>query len=126
MAVEITSGEGSTASTSQHLSDMLKNAELLYHNEIDIAFDQEQVILISNDLDAIKRNIITKIHDPNNPEKRIKYIDLIVNALREEGNYFVGREAKIESERINREISNINILREYCEKIIDMSENILT
>lgn len=126
MGVEITSGEGSTASTSQHLNDMLKNAELLYHNEIDIVFDRQQASLISNDLDAIKRNIITKKHASDNPEERIKYIDLIVNALRAKENDFVGREAKIESEIINRETSNINILHEYCKKNIDMSENILT
>ncbi|MEQ9720234.1 hypothetical protein ABQG65_03375 [Yersinia alsatica] len=126
MGVEITSGEGSTASTSQHLSDMLKNAELLYHNEIDIAFDRQQASLISNDLDAIKRNIITKKHASDNPEERIKYIDLIVNGLRAKESDFVGEEVKIESERIQKEIRNINILHEYCEKIIDMSENNLT
>lgn len=60
MGVEITSGEGSAESTSQHLSDILKSAKLLYHNEIDVAFDRQQAGLISNNLDAIKRNIITK------------------------------------------------------------------
>lgn len=126
MAVEITSGEGSTASTAQHLSDMLKNAELLYHNEIDIVFDQQQASLISNDLDEIKRNIITKKYTPDNSKEKIKYIDLIVNGLMAKESDFVGEEVKIESERIKKEIRNINILHEYCERIIDMSENILT
>ncbi|WP_145579495.1 hypothetical protein [Yersinia vastinensis] len=126
MGVEITSGEGSSESTSQHLSDISKNARLLYLNELNIAFDRKQAGLISNDLDEIKRNIITKKHAPYNPDERIKYIDLIVNTLREKENDFVGKEAEIESGRIKSEIRNINILHEYCERIIDMSENILT
>lgn len=125
MGVEITSGEGSAGSTSQHLSDILKSAALLHNNEIDIAFDRQQAGLISNNLDAIKRNIITKKHASDNPEERIKYIDLIVNGLREKESDFVGEEVKIERERIKKEIRNINILHEYCGKTIDMSENIL-
>ena len=61
MEIEITLSEGSAESRSQNLSSVLKNEELHYYNEIDIKFDQEQAGLISNHLDAIKINIITKI-----------------------------------------------------------------
>ncbi|MGE4801002.1 hypothetical protein AB8989_11530 [Yersinia hibernica] len=96
----------------------LKEAKQL---QVDDDFESQQVALIKKNLNSIKQSMVNQMFQPqNDSEEEINFVDHIINKLRVSSQKFEGKEAEIESERVNKIISNINKLREHCQRSLNV------
>lgn len=98
----------------------LREAKHLQVNEVDDEFENQQVVLIKENLNSIKQSMINQMYQPQNDSKKeTTCVDHVINHIRDRPQIFTGKEADIESTRVEETIFNINKLREHCQRSLE-------